>query len=133
MVFFFLLFLCSFLPTHFFRVGILQMAVFGLLCTLYYHPSIFLSQNYCMLSHFSYIQLFETLWTLCCQAPLSMGFSRQEYWSEFPLLSLGDLPDPGSNPRLLCLLNWQADFLPLAPPGKPLTLKGHKMLPSQKI
>ena len=35
----------------------------------------------CLLSHFSHVQLFVTLWTVACQAPLSMGFSRQEYWS----------------------------------------------------
>ena len=35
----------------------------------------------CMLSRFSHVRLFVTLWTLACQAPLSMGFSRQEYWS----------------------------------------------------
>ena len=37
-------------------------------------------------------------WTIACQAPLSMGFSRQEYWSGLPFLSLGDLPDPGIEP-----------------------------------
>ena len=36
-----------------------------------------------------------TPWTVACQAPLSMGFSRQEYWSGLPFPSLGDLPDPG--------------------------------------
>ena len=51
--------------------------------------------NICMLSHFSCIHLFANLWTIACQASLSMGFSRQEYWSGLPLLSLGDLPDPG--------------------------------------
>ena len=44
-------------------------------------------------------QLFETPWTGVCQAPLSMGFSRQEYWSELPFPSPGDLPDPGIEPR----------------------------------
>ena len=51
-----------------------------------------------MLSHFSCIQLFVTLWTAAFQAPLSMGFSRQEYWSELPFLLSGDLPDPGFKP-----------------------------------
>ena len=45
-----------------------------------------------MLSH---VQLFATLWTVYNQAPLSMGFSRQEYWSGLPLSPPGDLPDPG--------------------------------------
>ena len=40
----------------------------------------------------------ETPWAVACQAPLSMGFSRQEYWSELPFPSPGDLPDPGIKP-----------------------------------
>ena len=44
---------------------------------------------------FSHVQFFETLWTLARQAPLFMGFSRQEYWSGLPFPPLGDLPDPG--------------------------------------
>ena len=44
---------------------------------------------------------FETLWTIACQAPLSMEFSREEYWSELPSPSPGELPDPGSNLGLL--------------------------------
>ena len=53
----------------------------------------------CLLSHFSCDQLFETLWTVACQAPLSMGFSRQEYWSALALPSPEDLPNPGIKPR----------------------------------
>ena len=49
----------------------------------------------CMLSHFSCVQLFATQLTVACQAPLSMGFSRQEYWSGLPFPSPEDLPDPG--------------------------------------
>ena len=44
---------------------------------------------------FSRVRLFATSWTVAYQAPLSMGFSRQEYWSGFPFPSPGDLPDPG--------------------------------------
>ena len=55
----------------------------------------------CMLSHFSHVQLFVTLWTIACQAPLPMGFSRQEYWSALPCPSPGDLPDPGIKPMSL--------------------------------
>ena len=54
-----------------------------------------------VLSRFSHIQLFVTLWTAACQAPLSMGFSRQEYWSELPCPSPGDLPDPRMEPESL--------------------------------
>ena len=59
----------------------------------------------CMLSRFSHVQLFATLWTVACQAPLSMGFSRQQYWSGLPSPPPGDLPNPGIeslSPRLLC-------------------------------
>ena len=52
----------------------------------------------CMLSRLSLVRLFETLWTLACQALLSMGFSRQEYWSGFPCPPPGDLPNPGIEP-----------------------------------
>ena len=56
-----------------------------------------------------------TLWTVACQAPLSIGFSRQEYWSELLFPSPGDLPDPGIEPGPPAL---QADSLPSEPPGK---------------
>ena len=59
------------------------------------------SQGVCMLSHFSRVWLFATLWTVACQAPLSMGFSRQEYWSGLPCLLLGDLSDQGIKPESL--------------------------------
>ena len=67
----------------------------------------------------SCVRPFATLWTVACQAPLSMGFSRQEHWTGLPCPPPGDLPDPGIKPTSLCLLHWQADSLPLAPPGKP--------------
>ena len=46
----------------------------------------------------SHVQLFVTPWTVACQAPLSMGISRQEYWSGLPFPSPGDLPDPRIEP-----------------------------------
>ena len=46
------------------------------------------------------VQLFETPWTVAHQAPPSMGFSSQEYWSGLPFPSPGDLPDPGNEPRV---------------------------------
>ena len=52
----------------------------------------------CLLSH---VRLFVTLWTIAHQAPLSMGFSRQEYWSGFPCPPPGDLSDPGTEPASL--------------------------------
>ena len=54
-----------------------------------------------VLSHFSRVQLFATQWTVAHQAPLSMGFSRQEHWSELPCPPPGDLPDPGTEPTSL--------------------------------
>ena len=52
------------------------------------------------------------------QAPLSVEFPRQDYWSGLPFPTPGDLPDQGSNQSLSCLLHWQAVSLPLVPPGK---------------
>ena len=56
-----------------------------------------------------------TPWTIAYQAPWSMEFSRQEYWSGFPFPSPGDLPNPGIEPRAQAL---QTDALPSEPPGK---------------
>ena len=67
----------------------------------------------CVLSHFSCVCLFATLWTVVCQAPLSMGFSRQEYWSGLPCPPPGELANPGIEPTSL------TSPAPLAPPGKP--------------
>ena len=64
----------------------------------------------------SRVRLFATLWTVAPQAPLSMGFSRQEYWSRVPFPSPGHLPNPGVEPRSPAL---QADTLSSEPPGKP--------------
>ena len=58
-----------------------------------------------------------TPWTVAFQAPLSMGFSRQKYWSGLPFSSPGDLPDPGNEPRPPAL---QADSLPTELQGKPI-------------
>ena len=63
-----------------------------------------------------HVQLFATPWTVAHQAPPSMDFSRQEYWSGLPFPSPGDLPDPGIEPRSPTL---QADTLPSEPLGKP--------------
>ena len=63
----------------------------------------------CVLSR---VQLFATPWSVACQAPLSMDYSRQEYWSGLSFPPPGDLPYPR-------LLHWQADSLLLETPGKP--------------
>ena len=72
----------------------------------------------CMISCFSHVRFFVTLWTMACQFPLFMGSSRQEYWSVLPFSTPGDLPDPGIEPNLLCLLHWKVGSLSLVPPGK---------------
>ena len=77
------------------------------------HTDMLLSKRVKSLSH---VQLFATLWTVTYQAPLSVGFSRQEYWSGLPFPSPGDLPDPGIEPGSPAL---QADALTSEPPGKP--------------
>ena len=64
----------------------------------------------------SRVRPFVTPWTVAHQAPQSMEFSRQEYWSGLPFPFPGDLPNPGIEPRSPAL---QADALPLEPPGKP--------------
>ena len=68
----------------------------------------------CVLSRFSHVHLFVTLWTVAHQA--SMENSRQEYWSGFPCPLPGSLPDPGIKLMSPAL---QADFLPTELPGKP--------------
>ena len=65
-----------------------------------------------VLSHFSHIWLYEILWTVACQALLSMGFSRQEYWSGSPCPPPGNLPDPRIEPGSPTL---QSDSLPSEP------------------
>ena len=72
-----------------------------------------------MLSRFSGVQPFVTPWTPALEAPLSMGFSGQVYWSGLSRLLQGIFLTQGSNPSLLRLQHWQAGSLPLVPPGKP--------------
>ena len=67
----------------------------------------------------SRVRLFATLWTIAYQAPLSMGFFRQEYWSGLPFPSPGDLPNPGIEPGFPTL---EADDLTSEPPGKPMCM-----------
>ena len=70
----------------------------------------------------SCVQLSATSWTVVYQAPLSMGFSRQEYWSRLPFPSPGDLPNPGIEPGSPAL---QADSLWSELPRKPLNRCKH--------
>ena len=61
-----------------------------------------------------------TLWTAVCQAPLSLGFSRQEYWSGVPFPLPGDLPDPGIKPASPAAPALAGGFLTTEPPRKPV-------------
>ena len=90
----------------------------------------FLVTGMCVLNHFSCVRLCATLWTTAHQASLSMGFSRQAYWSGLPFPPPGDLPDAGIESTSLMSPAWAGRFLllllllflPLAPPGKPILL-----------
>ena len=64
----------------------------------------------------SHVQFFATLWTTACQAPLYIGFSRQEYWHGLPFPSPGDLPDSGIKPMSPALAG---GIFTTKPPGKP--------------
>jgi len=66
------------------------------------------------------VQLFETPWTVACQAPLSMEFSRQEYWSGLQFPPPGDPPYPGIEPVFFTYLVLQMDSLPAEPTGRAL-------------
>ena len=76
-----------------------------------------------LLSRFSHIRVFATLWTVARQAPLSMGFSRQEYWTGLPCSPPGDLPDPGIKPVSLTSSTLAGEFITTrASWGAPLVL-----------
>ena len=77
---------------------------------------VFGKNQWILLVNFSHVWLFATPWTVARQAPLSLEFSRQEYWSGLPFPSPGDLPDPGIKPGAPVL---QVDSLPSEPLGKP--------------
>ena len=75
----------------------------------------------CVPSPFSGVQLFATLWTIACQAPFSMGFSRQEYWSGLSCPPPEALPHPEIKPKSPAAPALQVDSLPLSHQGSPLT------------
>ena len=77
----------------------------------------------CILSRFGRVWLFVMLWTLALQALLSMGFSRQEYWSGLPCPLPGDLSDPGIEPGSPVCCTLQANSLPLSPWGSHIYVK----------
>ena len=75
---------------------------------------------------FSHVQFFVTLWTVACQAPLSMGFSRQEYWSGVPYPPPWALSNPGIEPMSSVYLPWICEFFITETPGKPV--RAHSIL-----
>ena len=77
--------------------------------TFTFHFQYLKSFQFSSVQSLSRVQLFVIPWTVVDQASLSMGFSRQEYWSVLPFPSPGDLPDPGIKPRSAAL---QADAMP---------------------
>ena len=104
----------SLLQHHNSKASILQRSAFFM---------VQLSHPYVKVKLLSHVRLFVTLspWTVAHQAPPSMGFSRQEYWSGLPFPSPGDHPNPGIEPRSPTL---QADALTSGPPGKPCMTTG---------
>ena len=95
----------------FFPGSVLRHYTFLELCAFLLRLSVLLEYNCCcMLSHFSRGQLFVTLWTTAHQSPLSMEFSRQEYWSGLPFPPPGDLPDPGIELMSLVSPAWAGGF-----------------------
>ena len=74
-----------------------------------------------------------TLWTVALQAPLSMGFPRQEYWSELPFPSPGDLPDPAIKPETSCVSCIAGRCFTTEPPGKPKLLISSPLFVSVSI
>ena len=77
-------------------------------------------EHACMVNCFSCVLLFATLWSVAVQAPQSMGFSKQEYWSGLPHPAPGNLPKPGIKLTSTTTSALQADALLSEPPGKPL-------------
>ena len=80
------------------------------------------SMAVCLLSHFSCVRPFATPWTVARPAPLSMGFSRQEYWSGLPFPPSGDLSDPGIEPVSPVSPAFAGGFFTTELPGKPLLI-----------
>ena len=78
-----------------------------------------------VLSHFSHVQLFATPWTIARQAPLSVGFPRQEYWNGLPFPSPGKFPDLGIEPVSPALAG---RFFTTEPPGKSSLITGEMLI-----
>ena len=84
------------------------------------HTNSFYKTIFFCICIFSHVQLFVTPWNIAHQAPLSMGFSRQEYWSGLPFSTPGDLLNPGNKPVSLSPPALASRFFTTVPTGKPL-------------
>ena len=104
------------LKYNWYILSVLIALLFDSICTIV--CTYVLWSEVCEVKLLSGVRLFATPWTVAYQAPPSMGFSRQEYWSGLPFPSPGHLPDSGIEPRSPAL---QADALTSEPPGKTLT------------
>ena len=101
--------------------------------SIYTYIYVCVSMCVCMISQFSHVWLFTTLWTRACQGPLSMGFSGQVYWNGLPCLPPGDLRNPEIKPQcstvqsLSCVPLFVIPWLQHArPPCPPLTPGVHR-------
>ena len=83
----------------------------------------------CMLSHSVISDSFEIPWAVAHQAPLLIGFSRQEYWSGLPIPSPGNLPNPGIKPESSVAPALAGGFFITEPPGKPLGMCIQLLMP----
>ena len=101
---------CARLPS--FSIMFLRFMFISILHCFLWLNNVQLYECVCALSC---VQLFAAPWIVACQAPLSTGFSRQEYWSRVPFPSPRNLSNPGIKPGSPAL---QADSLPAEPPGK---------------
>ena len=104
---------CSLTFLNWINIAIIEGALSYYLRNLYYKALEDFCVCACMLSHFSCVQLFPTLWTVARQAPLSVGFSRQECWS-----GLGDLPDLEIKPASLTSPSLAGRFFTISPTWK---------------
>ena len=117
----------SYISERAFLHNILPILLFGSIASSTWVTELIFHYSSCPLARrkwkwsLSHVPLFVTPWTVAYQAPPSMGFPRQEYWSGLPFPSPGDLPDPGMEPGSPTL--W-ADTLPSEPPGKPTARSG---------
>ena len=95
------------------------LSIYQSICHIFQSPEEGLAHCVCLFSRFSPVRLFATPWTVPCQTPLSLGFSRQEYWSGMPSPPPEDLPDSVIKSASPVSPSLRADSLPLHHQGNP--------------